>query len=205
MKTSRFRRAALIGIGVGVAAALGAGVVLLANRQAGTGAPADGQTQIFTPAHRSFLGAVREFFDIYPPTPAQPVAFTHKLHLANGMKCVDCHAGVNQGPDAGLPSIKLCMMCHQAIDTGNPEIKKIAAYYAQGQDIPWKQVYWYYPDAHVRFWHAPHLRAGVACQTCHGDMGKQTVAVRSINLTMGFCINCHRMKKASLDCTTCHF
>ncbi len=180
-------------------------MVLLAKSQASAGPQADAQSQIFTPAHRTFLGAVREFFDIYPPTPAQPIAFTHKKHLANGMKCVDCHAGVDKGPDAGLPSIKLCMMCHQAIDTGNPEIKKIAAYYAKGQDIPWKRVYWYYPDAHVRFWHAPHIRAGVSCQTCHGDMTKQTVAVRSVNLTMGFCIDCHRMKKAPLDCTTCHF
>ncbi len=53
------------------------------------------------------------------------------------------------------------MTCHQVIDTNNPEIKKIAAYQARGEDIPWVRVYNYSASAHVRFNHAPHIRAGV--------------------------------------------
>ena len=45
----------------------------------------------------------------------------------------------------------------------------------------------------------------VDCQECHEDMTQQTVAVRSKNLNMNFCISCHRAKGASADCMTCHY
>jgi hypothetical protein len=167
--------------------------------------PAAGQSStVFTPAHRTAGDAIRDFFGLRT-TPVQPVAYTHKVHLANGMECTQCHAGVDTGPDAQLPSVKLCMMCHQAIATDKPEIKKLAAYYERGEDIPWQRVYAYPQEDHVRFNHAPHIRAGVDCKVCHGDMTTQTVAVRAVNLNMGFCVTCHKMKKASIDCTTCHF
>jgi hypothetical protein len=167
--------------------------------------PSLNSSPVFTPAHPTLLSTLRDYFDIEPAPPQQPIAFPHKIHLAHGMQCTDCHAGVDKGPDAALPSVKLCMACHQVIDTNNPEIKKVAAYYSKGEDIPWQRVYWFYPSAHVWFWHAPHIKAGISCTTCHGDMRQQTVAVRKVNLTMGFCLNCHRMKKAPVDCTTCHF
>ncbi len=159
---------------------------------------------VFTRGHSSVLEAIREFFDYRTP-PQQPIAFTHRVHLAKGLECSGCHPGVKQGPDAGLPSVKLCMTCHLAIATDRPEIKKVAAYLARGEEIPWQPVYGYYPSAHVRFNHAPHIRAGVACATCHGDMTQQTVATRAVDLDMGYCLNCHKQKKASVDCTTCHF
>jgi len=132
------------------------------------------------------------------------MAFTHKVHVAKGIECVGCHQGVEQGPDAGLPSVKLCMTCHLAIATDRPEIKKVAAYLQRGEEIPWWRVYGFYPSAHVRFNHAPHIRAGVQCAACHGDMAQQTVAIRAVDLDMGYCLNCHRQKKASVDCITCH-
>ena len=57
----------------------------------------------------------------------------------------------------------------------------------------------------MRFNHAPHIRAKVDCATCHGNIAEQTVAQRNVDLTMGFCVNCHNEKKASNDCLTCHF
>jgi len=167
-------------------------------------APPGLPSQVFTPAHRTLLDALREFFN-RQPIPVQPIAYTHKAHLANGMQCTDCHTGVDQGPDARIPSVSVCMTCHQVIATDKPEIKKVAAYAARGEDIPWQRVYNFIPSAHVKFNHAPHLRAGVACAKCHGDMTQQTVAVRAVDLTMGYCIGCHKQKKASIDCITCHF
>ena len=158
----------------------------------------------FTRGHPSLWEAIREFLD-YQRTPQQPIAFTHKVHLAKGVECAGCHQGVEQGPDAGLPSVKLCMTCHLAIATDKPEIRKVAAYLERGEEIPWQRVYGYYPSAHVRFNHAPHIRAGVNCAACHGDMTQQTVAVRAVDLDMGYCLNCHQQKKASVDCITCHF
>lgn len=167
--------------------------------------PVQSQTSpVFTPAHRSFVDAIRDFFGVYP-APVQPIAYTHKVHLANGMKCINCHASVESGPVAGIPSIKLCMMCHQAVAADKPEIKKMAAMFARGEDIQWQRVYDYSPTSHVLFNHAPHIRAKVECITCHGDMRQRTVAVRTVNINMGFCVDCHKLKKASVECVTCHF
>jgi hypothetical protein len=159
---------------------------------------------VFTPAHPTVLDAMREFFNVRRD-PVQPIAYTHKVHLANSMQCVDCHVQVEKGPVASIPGVEVCMTCHQAIATEKPEIKKLAAYQARGEDIPWQRVYDYPPSAHVKFNHAPHIRASVECKTCHGDMTQQTVAVRAVNLNMGFCLDCHKQKKASVDCITCHF
>ena len=166
--------------------------------------PGSTDTGVFSPAHRTVFDALREFLG-YRSKPVQPIAFTHKVHLANGLKCVDCHVGVDTGPEPRIPGVSTCMTCHIAIATDKPEIKKVAAYQARGEDIPWQRVYGFEPESHVRFNHAPHIRAGVDCSTCHGDMTKATVAERTVNHTMGFCVTCHNQRKASVDCVTCHF
>ncbi len=174
---------------------------LHAQEQSASPAPSD---EVFTTAHRTVLAAIREYLGILP-TPVQPIAFTHKVHLANGLQCVNCHTGVDQGPDARIPSVNFCMNCHRVIATDKPEIKKVAAYFARGEDIPWQRVYGFEPSAHVKFNHAPHIRAGIDCKECHGDMTTQTVAERKVNFTMGLCIQCHKQHKASIDCVTCHY
>lgn len=180
-------------------------LVATSSSRAQSPAPAPQEdTGVYTTAHSSAGGAVREFFDIRP-TPVQPIQFTHKVHLANQLQCVFCHTGVDQGPDATIPGTSFCMTCHVAIDADHPEIKKIAAYQAKGEDIPWQRVYGFQQTAHVKFNHAPHIRAGIDCSSCHGDMTKQTVAVRAVNLNMGYCITCHQQHKVSIDCVTCHY
>jgi hypothetical protein len=170
-----------------------------------TAAPRPESSGIFSPAHRSVRDAISDFMGEHSTQPAQPIAFPHKTHLARGLQCQVCHTGVDQGPDAAIPSVKFCMSCHLVIAKDRPEIKKIAAYQARGEDIPWVRVYDYSPSAHVKFNHAPHIRAGVACSNCHGDMMQQTTAVRAVNLNMGYCLACHTQRKASVDCTTCHY
>ena len=160
---------------------------------------------VFSPAHRGVRAAISDFLDQHPSQPAQPIAFPHKVHIARGLKCEVCHAGVDQGPEAAIPSVKFCMSCHLVIAKDRPEIKKMAAFQSRGEDIPWVRVYNYSASAHVRFNHAPHIRSGVACSSCHGDMSQQTTAVRAVDLNMGYCLACHTQRKASLDCTTCHF
>jgi formamidopyrimidine-DNA glycosylase len=160
--------------------------------------------EVFTPSHRTVGDSVRDFLQ-WRRGPVQPIAFAHKVHLANGLECDNCHTGVAVGPQAVTPGVKFCMSCHMVIAADRPEIKKIAAFQARGEEIPWERVYDYSPSAHVRFNHAPHIRAEVPCGTCHGDMTKQTVAQRAVDLNMGYCINCHVQRKASIECSTCHF
>jgi hypothetical protein len=97
------------------------------------------------------------------------------------------------------------MICHAAIATDRPLIKTISEYESKGVDLAWQRVYGYPAESHVRFNHAPHIRASVECATCHGGVAQQTVAERVVDLHMGFCVNCHKAKNAPNDCLTCHF
>ena len=97
------------------------------------------------------------------------------------------------------------MLCHAKIATDKPEIKKVAAYFKANREIPWERVYGFAPEALVHFQHAPHIRAKVACATCHGDMTQATTAQPLVTHNMGRCLTCHRQSKASEDCNTCHY
>ena len=160
---------------------------------------------VFTPAHQTVGGAFADFFG-YRAQPVQPIEFPHKRHVEKKLKCTEyCHESVDKGPIAGLPSVKTCMICHESIATDRPLIQKVADYSKRGIDISWQRVYGYPNESHVKFNHAPHIRAGVDCATCHGDVQNQTVAKRNIDLRMGFCVDCHAARRASNDCLTCHF
>ena len=163
-----------------------------------------GAQQQFTPARPTVLDAVREFLG-WRDNPVQPFAFTHRKHVENQIACTTCHKGVNQGPIAGIPNINVCMRCHTFFAKDRPEIKKLTAIFDSGLDLQWQRVYGFAPSAHVKFNHAPHVNAGVDCSSCHGDVKNMTVAVRAVNLNMGFCLSCHRANQASTDCVTCHY
>lgn len=163
------------------------------------------RAEVFTTAHPTFGAAVNDFF-ARQPTPEQPIEFPHNVHAGKQIACTEyCHEAVSTGPVAGLPSVRTCLICHNTIATDRPRIQQITAMQAKGLDLSWQRVYGYPAQAHVRFNHAPHIRADVECATCHGNIASQTVAQRNVDLTMGFCVNCHAEKKASIDCLTCHF
>lgn len=167
--------------------------------------PSNGRVPEFTPAHASFGEAVRHFFGIRPE-PEQPIPFPHKTHIDRALlECDYCHDSVKKGPVANIPNINTCLECHETIATDKPLIQRILDYSNRGEDIPWQRVYGWVDEAHVRFNHAPHIRAQVECATCHGDVAQMTVARRVIDHTMGFCVKCHIEKKAPIDCLTCHF
>ena len=44
----------------------------------------------------------------------------------------------------------------------------------RGVDFAWQRVFGYPAQSHVRFNHAPHIRAKVECSTCHGNIAQQT-------------------------------
>ena len=165
-----------------------------------------GQTaEVFTTARPSFAVALNDFL-VRRPDPVQPVEFPHNIHVGKKIGCTEyCHEGVTEQSVAGLPSVRTCMLCHNAIATDRPRIKFITALREKGQDLAWQRVFDYPAPSHVKFKHAPHIRAEVECATCHGNIAGGTVAQRNVDMTMGFCVNCHNQKKASVDCLTCHF
>jgi hypothetical protein len=163
------------------------------------------QGRIFTSARPTLGAAVRDFFWV-KPTPVQPIEFPHNIHSEKGVTCVEyCHEAVTKGPEAGLPSVNTCLICHGAIATDKPLIQQITALQEKGLDLHWQRVYGFPAPSHVRFNHAPHIRANVECSTCHGDIARQTVAQLNVTLDMGMCVTCHREKNAPNDCLTCHY
>jgi len=159
---------------------------------------------VFTTARPTFRAALDDFLN-RRPVARQPIEFPHNIHVDEDIACEFCHEGVDKGPVAGLPSLRTCMICHEAIATDRPRIQQITALRDKGLDLAWQRVYGFANEDHVRFNHAPHIRAKVECATCHGNVGQQTVAERSVEHTMGFCVNCHNERQASIDCLTCHF
>jgi hypothetical protein len=87
------------------------------------------------------------------------------------------------------------MNCHLLVRKGTRsgafEIAKIIKHYDSRQPIEWIKVY-NLPD-HVFFSHAQHVSAGgISCQKCHGPVETMDRINQYSDLTMGWCINCHR-------------
>ena len=136
--------------------------------------------------------------------PEQPIAFSHKLHVSkNGIECQFCHNEVAKSSFAAIPPVETCMGCHaQLVTKQSEDIDKLKEYYADKKPIPWVKVH-VMPD-HVTFNHKRHVKAGVACQECHGQIPQMEVVERVSSMKMGWCIDCHRQRGTSIDCATCH-
>lgn len=152
--------------------------------------------------------------------PVQPIFYSHKVHAGtNQVNCLYCHGGAQDGKHANIPSLNVCMNCHAAINeykgekiyteegvevNGTDQIKKLYEYAGFTPGQPWdaskaKPVEWVkihnLPD-HVYFNHSQHIKAGkVQCQTCHGEITKMDEVKQFAELSMGWCVNCHRETK----------
>jgi formate-dependent nitrite reductase cytochrome c552 subunit len=133
---------------------------------------------------------------------AQPVPFSHRKHTASGMKCTDCHAKAQREERAGLPAADQCMLCHASIRKDSPAVQSVAKFAADKKPIPWVRVY-RLPDF-VFFSHATHAKTGVECQTCHGPVSQRDVLQKEVSTSMRTCVECHRSRKAAVDCSRCH-
>ena len=189
-----------------LAGALGCRLAEVPAPAASTMPPLPGQSAaVFTTARPTIGAAVNDFLG-RRPAPVQPIEFPHNIHFGKQIACTEyCHEGVSTGAVAGLPSVRTCMICHNTIATDRPRIQRITEMRSKGLDLTWQRVYGYTEQAHVKFNHAPHIRANFGCATCHGNIKDQTVAQLNVDLNMGFCVNCHNEKKASVDCLTCHY
>jgi mono/diheme cytochrome c family protein len=128
--------------------------------------------------------------------PKQPIAFSHKVHAGQyEIDCKYCHTGVMKGKNATIPSVNICMNCHnqikQGTNTGEGEIGKIVRAFNENKPIEWVRIH-NLPDL-AYFNHAQHVNVGgIECQTCHGPIQEMDVVRQHSLLTMGWCIDCHR-------------
>jgi hypothetical protein len=147
------------------------------------------------------------YFYYAPPAarigPAQPIAFSHRLHAGDkAIDCRFCHPYVERSNHPGLPPVEKCLFCHNYIIANHPEIRKEHEYYDTGTPTPWAKVF-YVPE-HVLFNHQRHLLSGIDCAACHGEV-KEVDRLKDQRFQMGFCVECHREKQATLDCwLSCH-
>lgn len=123
--------------------------------------------------------------------PEQPVPYSHKLHAGDlGMDCRYCHTGVETSPVAGVPPTKTCMNCHNMIKTDSELLAPIRDSFTQASPMEWIRVH-KAPD-YVYFDHSAHLTAGVGCESCHGNVAQMEVVELKEDLSMGWCLECHR-------------
>jgi hypothetical protein len=123
--------------------------------------------------------------------PEQPVFYSHALHAGElGLDCRYCHAGVEVSTVASVPPTSVCMNCHRLVGRDLPAVQPLLESAAEGRPLRWVRVH-DLPD-YAYFDHALHLRAGVGCSSCHGDVRAMEVVTQVEPLSMGWCLECHR-------------
>ena len=154
--------------------------------------------------------------------PEQPIYYSHKVHAGtNQINCLYCHSGAQDSKFSNIPSVNVCMNCHMAVKeykgdkivrdngievNGTAEIQKLYSYAGwnpdskkydkQGKPIQWIKIH-NLPD-HVYFNHSQHVKVGKQnCQTCHGPIQEMPEVKQFAELSMGWCINCHRESKVN--------
>ena len=138
-----------------------------------------------------------------PKPPEQPIPFSHKAHAgALKLACKMCHPSPDPGEMMTLPEVSRCMQCHSAVKTDSPAIQKLATLAKRNREIEWVRIYQI--PTYVAFSHRAHLEAGATCLECHGPVAEREHLFRETDISMGGCMNCHRARKASNDCTYCH-
>ena len=138
--------------------------------------------------------------------PQQPLSFSHEKHVTqHKIQCQYCHTTTETSRHASVPSLNICMNCHLTVATSSPHIEKLQKAYKSNTPIEWKRVH-LLPD-HVKFNHAAHVNAGKKCQECHGPVETMPVVFQWSDLSMGWCVNCHRKpeNQAPINCSTCHY
>ena len=84
-----------------------------------------------------------------------------------------------------------------------PGVKQLVEYWQRKVPIPWQRIY-NLPD-YVHFPHMRHIKAGLQCQECHGQVQTMAVVQKVVPLQMGWCVQCHRQRGARTDCDVCHY
>jgi hypothetical protein len=135
--------------------------------------------------------------------PSQPIPFSHKIHVDQiGLDCRYCHSFVDVSGVSNVPSGSTCWNCHQHVQKDSPKLaplhRSVDPNYPgyDGKPIEWVKVH-KTPD-YVYFNHSAHVNRGISCQSCHGNVDQMEVISQDQNLSMGWCLDCHRNPEKNL-------
>ncbi len=121
----------------------------------------------------------------------QPVPFSHKHHVAGlGMDCRYCHTSVEDSSFAGIPPTKTCMGCHSVVWKDAPLLEPIRESYREDTPVEWTRVH-DLPDF-TYFDHSIHVKKGIGCTSCHGQVDEMPLMWQENPMTMEWCLSCHR-------------
>ncbi|HEX7492840.1 MAG TPA: cytochrome c3 family protein [Bacteroidales bacterium] len=135
--------------------------------------------------------------------PAQPIKFSHAVHAGqNKTDCNYCHYTARISKTAGIPSGSICYNCHFLVRNGTrsgaTEIAKILAHLDEKKPVEWVRIY-KLPDF-VFFSHEQHVSAGqITCDACHGNVKEMDRLYQVPDLSMGWCIDCHKTRKVNIS------
>ena len=147
--------------------------------------------------------------------PEQPIKFSHAIHAGKlNIDCQYCHTGVEKTRHAGIPSPSICMNCHSFAKRESPEVQKLIQHFFDKKPIHWKRIH-KVPD-YAFFNHSVHVKKGINCVHCHGDVANMDVISQKQSFRMGQCLSCHRnprdrmpelakeIQKGPENCNSCH-
>lgn len=121
----------------------------------------------------------------------QPIQFSHAHHVGGvGLDCRVCHTSVEKSSFAGIPPTKTCMNCHSQVWANAPILEPVRASFRNNEPLTWIRVN-DLPDF-VYFNHQIHIRQGVGCAVCHGQVDKMPLLYQAQSLQMEWCLGCHR-------------
>lgn len=122
--------------------------------------------------------------------PEQPVPFSHAHHSGgDGIDCRYCHQSAEYSAVAGVPPTETCVNCHKQIWLNSPNLEPVRESARTGQPIEWIRVH-DLPDF-VYFNHSIHIKKGVGCSTCHGEVNRMQLTWQVAPLNMTWCLECH--------------
>jgi hypothetical protein len=82
------------------------------------------------------------------------------------------------------------MNCHTTIKPDSPKLAPIRTSWETGAPVHWVRIH-KVPD-YAYFDHSAHLRVGVGCESCHGNVAEMEEVFLAEPLSMGWCLECHR-------------
>jgi menaquinone reductase, multiheme cytochrome c subunit len=123
--------------------------------------------------------------------PQQPVPFDHLVHVKQlEIKCVYCHTSVEESAHSTVPPTSTCMNCHVVAKRDSPKLELVRTSHETGMTIPWIRIH-QLPE-YAFFNHSRHVKSGIDCASCHGEVENMAVISQKKSLTMGWCLDCHR-------------
>lgn len=147
--------------------------------------------------------------------------FSHRIHLATGMACLDCHASAarsNQVQDNLLPAKTVCLDCHAEADLPSPyptppatnltrfshalhlKMGDVAPFLAQAID---HKSYIRSPGDRTD-WIRPRLGTKNPCEACHRGLEQSDQVTPTALPQMADCLVCHSQIEAPFSCWDCH-